>query len=238
MKIALIGHGKMGKEIEKIALAKHHNIVARVNELNVSAFSLEDLKRADVAIEFSTPASVLKNIQACFDIDLPIVVGTTGWNHEVENIKSYCLQNNKSLFYSSNFSLGMNLFFELNKKLAHLMNKYPEYEVSMEEIHHIHKKDKPSGTALTLANQILENLERKKNWSLEKTESSESLWIQEKREGEVPGTHSIRYASSVDKIEITHEALNRSGFAEGALMAAEFLIGKKGVYGMKDLLEI
>ena len=238
MKIALIGYGKMGKEIEKIAISRYHNIVLRVNELNADTITLEDLQRADVAIEFSTPFTVVKNIYKCFEANLPIVVGTTGWNSEFEAVKNTCIENKKSLFYTSNFSLGVNLFFELNTKLAQLMNKQDEYKVEIEEIHHIHKKDKPSGTAITLANGIIENLDRKKNWSLEKKTDPESLYIKDVRQGEVPGTHVVTYESTVDKIEIKHEAYNRSGFATGAVLSAEFLLGRKGIFGMKDLLSL
>lgn len=238
MKIALIGYGKMGKEIEKIAISRYHNIVLRVNELNADTITLEDLQRADVAIEFSTPFTVVKNIYKCFEANLPVVVGTTGWNSEFEAVKSNCIENKKSLFYASNFSLGVNLFFELNTKLAQLMNKQDEYKVEIEEIHHIHKKDKPSGTAITLANGIIENLDRKKNWSLEKKTDPESLYIKDVRQGEVPGTHVVTYESTVDKIEIKHEAYNRSGFATGAVLSAEFLLGRKGIFGMKDLLSL
>ena len=235
MNIALLGYGKMGKEIEAIALQRGHTITLKVDESNAATFSLNDLKKADVAIEFSTPHTVLQNIKKCFEAQVPIVVGTTGWYDEFEMIQELCLQKNAALFHATNFSLGVNLFFKLNTYLAELMNKYDSYNVEMEEIHHIHKLDKPSGTAITLANQILEKTERKKNWSITDT-NPETLFIKDVREGEVPGTHIIKYTSAVDDIEIMHKAHNRKGFALGAVLAAEYINGKKGIFTMKDLL--
>lgn len=235
MNIALLGYGKMGKEIEAIALQKNHQIVLKVDERNASTIKPEDLKKADVAIEFSTPHTVLKNIALCFDAQLPVVVGTTGWYDAFEEVKKQCAEKNGSLFYATNFSVGVNLFFKLNKYLAHLLNNYEEYEVSMEEIHHIHKLDKPSGTAITLANQIIENLDRKKAWSITE-KNSETLFIKDVREGEVPGTHIIKYHSAIDDIEIMHKAHNRKGFANGAVIAAEFIVGKKGIFNMGDII--
>lgn len=235
MKIALFGYGKMGKEIEQIALQRKHEIVLKIDENNAGSMAANDLKKADVGIEFSTPHSVIKNIQKAFEHQLPLVVGTTGWYEQLEEIKSLCKKQNGSLFYASNFSLGVNLFFKVNSYLAEWMNKYPEYEVSMEEIHHIHKLDKPSGTAISLANQILEKIERKKNWSITE-KKPETLFIQDVREGEVPGTHIVRYTSGIDDIEIMHKAHNRKGFALGAVIAAEFLHNKKGIYTMSDLI--
>lgn len=235
MKIALIGYGKMGKEIEKIALQRNHEIVLKVNSQNVNQITKADLKKADVGIEFSTPHTVLSNIYKCFEANLPIVVGSTGWYDEFEKVKQDCTKGNNSMFYASNFSLGVNLFFKINKQLAALMNKYTEYEVSMEEIHHIHKLDKPSGTAITLANQIIEKIDRKKNWSISE-KNKETLFIKDIREGEVPGTHIIKYHSEIDDIEIMHKAHNRKGFALGSVIAAEFLNGKKGIYTMDDII--
>jgi 4-hydroxy-tetrahydrodipicolinate reductase len=235
MNIALLGYGKMGKEIEAIALQKNHKIVLKLDKSNASSIRPEDLKKADVAIEFSTPHTVLQNIAMCFDAQLPVVVGTTGWYDSFEEIKKLCTEKNGSLFYATNFSVGVNLFFKLNKYLAHLLNNYEDYEVSMEEIHHIHKLDKPSGTAITLANQVIENLDRKKAWSI--TEKNEdTLFIKDVREGEVPGTHIIKYHSAIDDIEIMHKAHNRKGFAYGAVIASEFLKGKKGIYSMSDII--
>lgn len=235
MKIALLGYGKMGKEIEAIALKRRHEIVLKVDESNASTITQADLKKADVAIEFSTPHTVLSNINACFDAHLPIVIGTTGWYHEFENIKAKCISENQAMFYATNFSLGVNLFFKVNKYLADLMNKYEDYDVSMEEIHHIHKLDKPSGTAITLAEQILEKIDRKTKWSIE-DKASDTLFIKDIREGEVPGTHIIKYTSAVDDIEIMHKAHNRQGFALGSVIAAEYLYGKKGIFTMQDLI--
>lgn len=235
MNIALLGYGKMGKEIEAIALQRKHNIVLKVDESNSSTITSKELQKADVAIEFSTPHTVIQNIKKCFDAQLPIVVGTTGWYEHFEEIKNECLQKNGSLFHATNFSLGVNLFMKVNGYLAEMMNKYNDYNVSMDEIHHIHKLDKPSGTAITLANQIIEKIERKKNWSITEHQA-ETLFINDIREGEVPGTHIIKYQSAVDDIEIMHKAHNRKGFALGAVVAAEFLFNKKGIYTMNNLL--
>jgi 4-hydroxy-tetrahydrodipicolinate reductase len=235
MKIILLGYGKMGKEIEKIALERKHEIILKVDETNAGTVTKEDLSKGDVAIEFSTPHTVTDNIYKSFEANLPVVVGTTGWYDNFEKIKSDCYSKNQTLFYASNFSVGVNLFFKVNRYLAELMNNYPDYEVSMEEIHHIHKLDKPSGTAITLANQVIEKLKRKTNWSIEKKDP-ETLFIKDIREGEVPGTHIIKYSSPIDDIEIMHKAHNRKGFAMGAVLAAEFLKGKKGIYTMEDLI--
>ena len=235
MNIALLGYGKMGKEIEAIALQRGHNIVLKVDETNASTFTNEDLKKADVAIEFSTPHAVIGNIKKCFDTQVPVVVGTTGWYNEFEMIQELCLQKSSALFHATNFSLGVNLFFKVNSYLAELMNKYNNYNVEMEEIHHIHKLDKPSGTAISLANQVLEKIERKKNWSIT-DHNPETLFIKDVREGEVPGTHIIKYSSEVDDIEIMHKAHSRKGFALGAVIAAEYINGKKGIFTMNDLI--
>lgn len=235
MNIALLGYGKMGKEIESIALQRNHNIILRVNKTNQNTITAEDLKMADVAIEFSTPQTVVENISKCLNVQVPVVVGTTGWYNNFEEIKKSCNEKNGSLFHATNFSLGVNLFFKLNLYLAELMNKYPDYDVSMEEIHHIHKLDKPSGTAITLANQIIEKVERKTKWSIEE-QNNETLFIKDVREGDVPGTHIIKYKSPIDDIEIMHKAQNRKGFALGAVIAAEFLKNKKGIYTMLDII--
>jgi len=235
MNIALFGYGKMGKEIEAIALQRNHTIVLKITEENINTINEKDLKKADVAIEFSTPDAVINNIKNCFNANLPIVVGTTGWYANFEEIEKICSQKNGSLFHATNFSLGVNLFFKLNSYLAELMNKYTDYDVSMEEIHHNHKLDKPSGTAITLANQIIDKLNRKKKWSIDE-QSSETLYIKDVREGEVPGTHIIKYKSNIDDIEIMHKAHNRKGFALGAVIATEFLQNKKGIYTMNDII--
>jgi 4-hydroxy-tetrahydrodipicolinate reductase len=238
MKIVLLGYGKMGKEIEKIALDRKHEIVLKVDETNHSSVTKEQLSAADVAIEFSTPHTVEENICKCFDANLPIVVGTTGWYDNFEKITEACKKSNSALFHATNFSIGVNLFFKVNKYLAEMMNDYPEYNVSMEEIHHIHKLDKPSGTAITLANQVLGRLNRKTKWSIDPAmkQDATTLFIEDKREGEVPGTHILKYTSPIDDIEIMHKAHNRKGFALGAVLAAEFLHNKKGIYTMEDLI--
>lgn len=225
----------MGKEIEKIALERNHQIVLKVDENNASSITPSDLKNADAAIEFSTPHTVIGNIKKCFEAKLPIVVGTTGWYDKFDEIKKDCISGNNALFHATNFSLGVNLFFKVNRYLAEIMNNFPAYEVSMEEIHHIHKLDKPSGTAITLANQILEKINRKKNWSIENNKA-DTLFIKDIREGEVPGTHIIKYTSDIDDIEIMHKAHNRKGFAVGSVLAAEFIAGKTGVYSMDDMI--
>ncbi len=235
MKIALIGYGKMGKEIEMIALERKHEIVLIVEKDNEDLVSKKDLQKADVAIEFTTPHSVVANLKRCMEAQLPVVVGTTGWYQHFEEVTNYFKQHDGTLFHATNFSIGVNLFFKVNTYLAELMNNYSNYNVSMEEIHHIHKLDKPSGTAITLAQQIISKIERKNKWSIDE-KTTDTLFIQDKREGEVPGTHIIKYHSPVDDIEIMHKAHNRKGFALGAVVAAEFLYGKKGIYTMTDII--
>lgn len=235
MNIALFGYGKMGKEIEAIAQQRNHTIVLKITNQNQHLITEDDLQKADVAIDFTTPHTVITNIETCFKANLPVVVGTTGWYDDFEKIKKECNAKNASLFYATNFSLGVNLFFKVNTYLAHLMNKYSDYNVSMEEIHHIHKLDKPSGTAITLANQIINNIDRKSNFSIEE-QSPETIYIKDIREGEVPGTHIVKYQSLIDDIEIMHKAHNRKGFALGAVIAAEFLQHKKGIYTMSDIV--
>ena len=237
MKIALLGYGKMGKEIEQIALQRNHTVVLKIDKENKDTTTTAQLKQADVAIEFSTPNTVIENIYTCFKAHIPIVVGTTGWYHKFEEIKTTCEKENQALFYATNFSLGVNLFFKMNEEIAKMMNKFTDYEVSMQEIHHIHKLDKPSGTAITTAEKILTNYPQKKHWSIDKKVDT-NLFIDVLREDEVPGTHTVFYKSDVDEISITHKAHNRKGFALGAVLAAEFLIGKKGIYTMSNLLDL
>lgn len=225
----------MGKEIEAIALQRGHSIVLKTSRANADSVSAADFRKADVVIEFSTPHTVTGNIQKCLDAQVPVVVGTTGWYDSFETIAEECLQKDGALFHATNFSLGVNLFMKLNSYLAELMNKYEAYDVEMEEIHHIHKLDKPSGTAISLANQVIEKIERKKNWSIT-DRNQETLFIKDVREGEVPGTHIIKYTSEIDDIEIMHKAHNRKGFALGAVIAAEYIIGKKGIFTMNDLI--
>jgi 4-hydroxy-tetrahydrodipicolinate reductase len=238
MNIALIGYGKMGKEIEQIALSRGHQIALIVDAHNAKTFTIEELKKADVAIEFSTPESALGNIYKCFEAGVPIVVGTTGWLDKLEEVKKQCQDKKQTLFYTSNYSIGVNLFFKLNQQLAKLMNPHKEYNVSMEEIHHVHKLDSPSGTAISLANQVLENIEGKSKWVNNATTNKNELEIISKRLDEVPGTHTVTYGSEIDQISITHIAYNRKGFALGAVVAAEWVKGKKGIFGMEDLMKL
>jgi 4-hydroxy-tetrahydrodipicolinate reductase len=236
MNIALFGYGKMGKEIEKIALSRGNKIVLIVDVNNSDTFTIEELQKADAAIEFSTPETAVKNIYKCFEANVPVVVGTTGWLNRLDEVKKKCMDNNHSLFYASNYSIGVNLFLKLNGYLAKLMNQHTEYNITMEEIHHIHKLDSPSGTAITIAEQIIQQNDSKKKWVNNSTENAEELAIISKRIDEVPGTHTVTYASDIDEISITHLAHNRKGFALGAVVAAEWVKGKKGVFGMNDLM--
>lgn len=238
MKIVLIGYGKMGKTIEGIALERGHKVDLKIDIDTISSFTKENLQQCDVAIEFTGPHSAKENILKCLDAGIPVVSGSTGWLDSWNEVEKICKEKNGSLLYASNFSVGVNIFFEVNKKLAQLMKQHTNYEVSMEEIHHTQKKDAPSGTAITLAEQILHEIPRKKNWVNEISKDPEDLVIISKREDPAPGTHSIKYSSAVDDIEIIHTAHNRNGFATGAVLAAEFLKGKKGIYNMKDVLNI
>ena len=235
MKIALIGYGKMGKTIEQIALQRGHQIVSIIDINNTADFESEAFRSADVAIEFTTPATALGNYMRCFEANVPVVSGTTGWLEHPDEVKAKCEQEDKTFFYASNFSVGVNIFFALNRYLAKIMNGFPAYDVRMTEVHHIHKLDAPSGTAITLAEGILENVERKKRWTLETAEQPTDLPIHAIREGEVPGIHEIIYESEADTISIKHDAKSRAGFALGAVIAAEFTAGKKGFLGMNDL---
>lgn len=235
MKIALVGYGKMGKTIEQIALSRGHEIVSIIDINNPEDFTSDAFKSADVAIEFTTPATAFDNYMKCFAANVPVVSGTTGWTARMSEIKEMCEKEGKTFFYASNFSIGVNIFFALNKYLAKVMNNFPSYDVRMTEVHHIHKLDAPSGTAITLAEGILENIDRKDRWTLETAEKATDLPIHAIREGEVPGIHEIIYESDVDTISIKHDAKSRAGFALGAVVAAEFTAGKKGFLGMSDL---
>jgi len=236
MKIALIGYGKMGHAIEEIALQRGHEIVLRITDENIEDFSNENIQRADVAIEFTNPHSAVENILSCLKANVAVVCGTTGWLTQLKLIEEKCKELNGAFLYASNFSVGVNIFFELNKKLAGLLKPHPSYRVAIEEIHHTQKKDAPSGTAITLAEQIIEVSDEKNKWVNNDTTNKNELSIISKRIDEVPGTHSVKYSSAVDDIEIIHTAHNRKGFAEGAVLAAEFLQGKKGIYSMKEVL--
>ena len=237
MKIALIGYGKMGKTIERIARERGHEIVAIIDIDNRDDFKSEAFKSADVAIEFTTPQVVLANFTEAFEAGVPVVSGTTGWTEHLEEVQAMVRKNNYTLFWSSNYSLGVNIFMAVNKYLAKIMNQFPDYNVEITEVHHTQKLDAPSGTAITLAEGILENLTRKSKWTKENENQPNELAIKSIREGQVPGIHTIRYESAIDSIEITHDARSREGFALGAVVAAEFTKGKKGLLGMTDLLK-
>ncbi len=236
MKIALIGYGRMGKEIEAIARERGHDVVLKIDITNAGDFTIENLQKADVAIEFTVPGSAVSNYLKCFETGTPVVSGTTGWLDQLDAVKSAVKKHNGTLFYASNFSLGVNLFFELNRQLAALMNRFNDYEVSIEETHHTKKLDAPSGTAITLAEGLLENLDRKEKWTLHNQHNENELVINPIRRGFVPGKHTVTYESPVDTIEIIHNAKSRKGFALGTVLAAEFSIGKKGMLGMNDLM--
>lgn len=237
MKIALIGYGKMGREIEKIARERGHEIVCIIDLHQESKFESPEFRSADVAIEFTSPESAFANYQRAFAANVPVVSGTTGWLEHLPEIKKACETDGKTFFYASNFSLGVNIFFALNTYLAKIMNRFPDYDVSIDETHHIHKLDAPSGTAITLAEGIVENVARKKRWALDKAQSSEEVEIRTFREGEIPGIHTVIYESEADFIRITHDAKSRKGFALGAVLAAEFTKGKKGMLGMGDMFK-
>ena len=236
MKIALLGYGKMGHEIERICAKMDHEITLIIDSEDDWGKSGSGLKEADIAIDFSVPDQVVKNIYRCFDAGVPVVIGTTGWYDEMEEVKKNCYERGQSLFYSANFSIGVNIFFDLNRHFAKLMSERGEYEISIEETHHIHKQDTPSGTAIVLANEIIQHIGRLAKWVKENPDNPEELGIKSFRVENVPGTHKVRYESENDMIEIVHTAKNRRGFAIGAIMAAEWLIGKKGCFEMKDLL--
>ncbi|MEJ2881270.1 4-hydroxy-tetrahydrodipicolinate reductase [Pedobacter sp. GR22-6] len=242
MKIALLGYGKMGQIIERFALERGHEVVLKISIDNREDLTESNLRKADVAIDFSTPDAVISNIYTCFDANVPVVVGTTGWYGQLQEVKNECLSSNNSLLYGSNFSIGVNLFFHINKVMAKLMNDFPAYEVQVEEIHHTQKLDSPSGTAMTIAEDIIDNLGRKSEWvnelvgtPFEDTLTKEQLLIESHRIESVPGTHTVVYSSEVDEIELKHTAHNRSGFALGAVVAAEWLHNKQGFYNIADI---
>lgn len=232
MKIALLGYGRMGKEIEKIAISRGHKIVIRKDIEDII-----DINLADVAIDFSVPSAAFKNISNCLNHQVPVISGTTGWLDKYEDAIALCKEKKGTFIYASNYSLGVNIFFELNKQLAKMMKAVEGYNISMEEIHHTKKLDAPSGTAITLAEGIIENTS-KNNWELDEKTSEENIPIIAKRIPDVPGTHSVWYESEVDTLEIKHTAHSRKGFALGAVIAAEWISDKKGVFSMKDVLNI
>lgn len=237
MKIALIGYGKMGKAIEKIAVDRGHSVVCKIDINENGTYDSPEFAQADVVIEFSQPQAAYDNYLKCFEHNKAVVSGTTGWLDKMADIKSRCEGGKQTFFYASNYSIGMNIFFEINKKLAKLMNPYSNFDVEMSEVHHIHKLDAPSGTAITLANGISENLDRKSaGWTLAPEEEANKVKITAYREGEVPGIHTVKYTSAEESLEMTHEAFSREALALGAVLAAEFTCGKKGFLGMNDML--
>jgi 4-hydroxy-tetrahydrodipicolinate reductase len=238
MNIALIGYGKMGHEIENIALQRGHHIVAKIDLTTNDTFDSPAFRSADVAIEFTRPDAVVANLRSCFKANIPVVCGTTGWSEQLPVLQQEMEAANGTLFWSSNFSIGVNLFFALNRYLAKLMNPFSDYNVSMVEVHHTQKLDAPSGTAITLAENILKELDRKTEWVKETEQQSNQLAIASVREGNVPGIHEVIYESEMDSISIKHDAKSRRGFALGAVLAAEFAHDKKGFLGMNDLLAI
>ncbi len=235
MNVLLIGYGKMGKTIEAIAKERGHNITGIADNQNeLASFS----GKADVAIEFSQPEAAISNLKFCFDKNIPVVCGTTGWLDHKHEIESYCLQKNGGFFYASNFSLGVNLFFKLNERLAQLMRPYPSYRISLDETHHTQKKDAPSGTAITLAEGIIKNQPLVKEWHLGETNNPEAIVIRAHRIDPVPGTHTVTYHSEIDDIEIKHTAHSRKGFAQGAVLVAEWMVNRQGIYSMDDFLNL
>lgn len=244
MKIALLGYGKMGHIIEQFATGRGHQIVLRISSANTAELTTANLQLADVAIDFSTPDVISDHIDLCFDAGVPMVAGTTGWYGRLQEIKNRCEEGNKSFLYGSNFSIGVNVFFHVNKILAKVMNRYPQYDVLVEEIHHTQKLDAPSGTAITISEGIIEGLDRKREWVNELVDDNEpvvpkpdQLLIESHRLEDVPGTHTVIYSSEVDDIEFKHKAHNRAGFALGAVIAAEWLHGKKGFYSVRDIFD-
>lgn len=244
MKVVILGYGKMGQLIEKFAMKRGHEIFLVVDKYNRDSISASDIADADVAIDFSEPAAALDNIHLCFEANLPIVVGTTGWYEQLDEVKSICEDENQTMLYGSNFSIGVNVFFHVNKLLAKAMNPYKQYDVQVEEIHHIHKLDAPSGTAITIAEGILENTPAKTNWVNNVVDAGEEviakpdeLLIESLRIEEVPGTHTVLYSSEVDQIEFKHTAHSRAGFALGAVVAAEWIQDKKGFYQVTEMFD-
>ncbi len=238
MNIALIGYGKMGQAIEAIALERGHRIVLKIDINNLDDFTCENLQKAQAAIEFTKPETAFANVTRCIESDVPVVSGSTGWYNRLDEVKYLCRERNGSMLCASNFSLGVNIFFEINRHLARIMNHFPEYQVEMEETHHTQKLDAPSGTAITLAEGVMEEISRLKKWELNGADRMDEIPIRAIRRDNVPGTHNVKYVSEIDDIEIIHTAHTRKGFALGAVMAAEYIHDKKGVFSMKDLLKI
>jgi 4-hydroxy-tetrahydrodipicolinate reductase len=243
MNIALIGYGKMGRTIETLGIKQGYSFPVIIDEHNRDSLHSGSVTGVDVAIEFSTPATAPENIISCINTGLPVVSGTTGWNKNIPEIEAYCMEKNGTLFYSSNFSIGVNILFAMNRKLAEIMYQFPDYAASISEVHHIHKKDAPSGTAITLAEQIIQANSSLKGWFLKEADDNPGktaghLPIESIRQGEVTGKHTIQYDSAMDSISLIHNANSRDAFASGALMAASFIKGKKGIFGMHDLLKL
>ena len=236
MKIVLIGYGKMGKEIERLALGRGHEIIAKIDVDNQADLAALTAAEVDVAIEFSNPASAYANILTCINKQIPVVCGTTGWLEKKAEIEALTKEKQSTFFYASNYSIGVNLFFRLNKMMAKLMSPHKEYDIYTNEIHHVEKKDSPSGTAITIAEGIIGAYASKDKWVNNEIPGSDEIGIWSQRESTKPGTHSVKYISKVDQIEVTHEAFSREGFALGAVIAAEWILGKKGVLGMEDML--
>jgi 4-hydroxy-tetrahydrodipicolinate reductase len=236
MRIAIIGYGKMGHMIEEVALQRGHQVVVKINIENTEDFTKENISRADVAIEFTGPSTAYDNIKKCIDFGVPVVSGSTGWNSMLDEMKDYIKEKKGSFLHTSNFSIGVNIFFEVNKLLAKLMASHPEYDIALKEIHHTAKLDAPSGTAVTLAQQVLANVPRKVNWVNNRSEKPEELSIISERIDPAPGTHFVKYTSEIDDIEIIHTAHNRKGFALGAVQAAEYISDKKGIFSMQEVL--
>lgn len=236
MKIALVGYGKMGKAIEAIAIEKGHEIVLKIDLANQADLDAEHLEKADVAIEFTGPESAFGNIITCLNAGLPVVSGSTGWLDKLQEVEALVNEKQGTFLYASNFSIGVNIFFALNKRLAELMAPHPEYDIRLKEIHHTQKKDAPSGTAISLAEQIIRQHPVKRQWVNRLSAAPAELGIISERTDPAPGTHIVRYDSEIDSIEISHTAHSRKGFASGAVLAAEYLVGKKGVYSMSDVL--
>ncbi|HTD94159.1 MAG TPA: 4-hydroxy-tetrahydrodipicolinate reductase [Chitinophagaceae bacterium] len=236
MRIALLGYGKMGHAIEEIAVRRGHEIVLTINEENLEDFTKENILRAEVAIEFTGPHTAPGNILKTLEYGVPVVSGSTGWTARMPEMEEACRKFNGAFLYASNFSIGVNIFFELNHKLATLMSSHPEYAISLEEIHHTQKKDAPSGTAITLADQIIAETHSKTKWVSGDTKNAAELPIASRRIDPAPGTHMVKYSSPIDDIEIIHTAHNRTGFASGAVLAAEYIRDKKGIFSMKEVL--
>lgn len=239
MKIALIGYGKMGHEIERILVSRGHTLPLIIDLNNTDQLTAENLAGCDVAIEFTTPATAYGNVVTCLEAGIPVVCGTTAWLDKLPEVTALCERTHGAFFYASNYSVGVNIFFAINRQLAQMMNRFPEYDVTLNEVHHVQKKDAPSGTAVTLAEDILAGIDRKNSWFLGTTTDADKLEVTAQRRAMVPGIHTVVWESDADIITIDHNAKNRSGFAMGAVLAAEFLADKRGagkVFGMKDLL--